>query len=169
MLFRSDMIIGSGQKRNFDFTIKNIDPDEKGAFGLVIDCEGLSTSINPSSVTLEPLASKLGSGSVTYSTMSKITKTCTIKASTKRPSDKKDSCTFKVTVNPKPRCDPGEKTCSDDRTQLGTCKLDGSDWEWVKCEQGCEYIGGSARCKGTICVKEGGECKIGRASCRERV
>ena len=95
--------------------------------------------------------------------------TCTLQITDLKSKDY-DSCTFGINVDYVSGviCQAGTKKCSDDMKKLGTCKSDGSDYDYSACEKGCEYYAGSARCIGIICKKEKESCST-VADCCEKL
>lgn len=92
--------------------------------------------------------------------------TCTIKINDLK-SENYDTCSFSGDTEYVSgiKCTPLSKKCSDDLKQLGTCKADGSDYDWKICDYGCEYAEGSARCIGVACKKADEICKENADCC----
>lgn len=162
----SNLELFSGNTNNFNFNIENIAQNEYGNFGISFTCNGGSYGLTNNRVTLSPGGSQTIQGYFTKTSSTQTSDTCTLEATTVRPSDKKSVCTFSALTKPVPVCPvPLDKKCSDDKTKLLTCKQDQTGYEEYSCPNGCEYAEGSARCIGSICSKSGKSCSSNANCC----
>ena len=95
----SDDSFSSGASKSLKFNVKNI-ADEKGAFGLSLDCGGISSTLNKNKVSLDSGISEEIMATLTTSTEEAKEISCNLKAYATREPSKSDECSFNVEVIP---------------------------------------------------------------------
>ncbi len=98
----SDDSFTSGESKNLNLNVENV-ANEKGAFSLSLDCDGLSATLNDNKLLLDARKSQTTMAQVTYSTDSSKISKCTFKVYATRDPSKADECSFNVEVKPLPK------------------------------------------------------------------
>jgi len=138
--------VTSGQSRTIEFKVR----DKAGtnpSFGLNLVCASGSGSLQQSRINNVGTTYEEVNGYVTISTTTEKDFSCTFEAYDLNEPDNKDSCTASFKGRPFTGCILGEKVCSSDGKELGTCNPTGTNFDFISCIFGCEAFENTYRCR----------------------
>jgi len=139
--------VTSGQSKSVVFEVR----DESGtnpSFGLNLICSDGFGSLQQSRVDNIGTSYQSIDGYVTISTTTEKDFSCTFEAYDLNNPNNKDSCITNFKGKPFTGCTPGEKVCSSDSKELGTCNSAGTNFNFIDCGQfGCEAFENTYRCR----------------------